>query len=1818
MAYNVHQKLRDNITALHIALRMQPGDKLSEADMTSLQKYAGFGGIKTILFPNAPIDEWHQLNASQEDLALYHPMMGLHELLQNYLNEKEYAAAVDSLKNSVLTAFYTPAVVPQTLFEILKQQDVLPKSFYEPSAGAGIFISEALKAFSGIDIIAVEKDKLTGEVLTALFCNNKNVDVQIKGFEETTADEKGKYDLVVSNIPFGNFKVFDKSLPNEVTGKIHNYFFAKGLDKIRDGGLLAYITTDAFLNNPSNEAARKYLLEHADFVSVSVMPDNLMKETGNTEAPSHLLVVQKNSHKKDLSVDEQLLLESIELQNEFGPYNANKYLEAHPELIIGDDIKPGKNQYGEATQTVWQHGDINSIKEKLTEQLQDGFSKRFNRQAFDQVIEVAAKQQLTFLPPPENKPDNTTVQLGLFDVPAENINKAFAYFTSDDARLVQKKTARMIGVIKTAENPAHESLVLVTAKNNARNAQYQYRLYSNIKEIEAPDYWLFGHELGTKLKEVATQLKAYDYTYTFSGEEHIKNLFGLDKPGKEYFTGLQPFYIEGTLVIHEGKAGIIEKPIEGKAVFVPFDNANKNLAFYQSYIAVRNSYIQLAAKESEEHIVYDGLRKVLNEAYNSFEKQYGQLNDQQNRRLILNDGAFGFMVLSSVERKEGERFVKADILERPVFQQKQAFTTENPVEALAVSLNEKGRVDIGFIAAAVGLSRDETITALNQHIYIEPVSGEWQTADQYLSGNVVMKLQQAQEAAVADPENAQLQKSLEAIQKIQPEKIPFELLDFNLGERWVPKEYYDRFASHVFELPTEVHYLPSIDTFSIKASGSNAKIDQEYAVMPKNGKKMYGDTLMEHALENTSPYFTYEIETADKRTIRLPDNEAIQLAHQKIEAIRDMYGQWLAELPPADKQQLADLYNDTYNCYVLRNYDGSHLTFPGLEKERLGITALYASQQNAAWRIIQERGALTDHEVGLGKTLTMVVASQEMKRLGLVHKPMIIALKSNVTQIADTYRKAYPRAKVLAPGKDDFTPAKRQRIYNEIKNNDWDCVILTHDQFGKIPQPLQIQHEIFNTELNNLDRDLETLRDLGGRVSKAMLKGLEIRKNNLETRLMAVQYAIDNKKDEGVSFRDLAIDHLFVDESHKFKNLTFTTRHNRVAGLGNMEGSQKALNMLFAVRELQNRFNSDLCVTFLSGTPISNSLTEMYLIFKYLRPNEMERQHIQNFDAWAAVFARKTTDFEFSVTNEIIAKERFRHFIKVPELALFYNEITDYKTAKHINLDKPALDEILVNIKPTPDQQAFIQKLMQFAKSGDGTLLGRLPLSKDEDKGRMLIATNYAKKMAVDMRLVDERIYEDHPDNKVNVCARKLAEIYRESTPYRGTQIVFCDLGTPKAEGFSVYDALKQKLVRDFDMPAHEITFIHDWTDIKKPELFRKMNAGEIRVLMGSTDKAGTGLNVQERVVAMHHLDIPWKPAELEQRNGRGARQGNKIAKQFYNNTVKNYIYAVEQSLDNYKFNLLKNKQTFISQMKNCELNVRSIDEGSIDEKSGMNFAEYIAILSGDTTLLEKTKLDKKVAVFESLKAAHFKEAYRAKNELERLGKDKSKTENLIEQLAKDEAAYQAVLGYEQDGSKANPIRLLNLSARDSETIGKYIIDVYKNFKPVTEQTEKIGVLYGFDLYVKQNRESHFEDGAIKFRIENTLYAESPLTGIKYTYNHGHPNIDNPKLAARYFLEAIHKVGNLKDRHIKDLQAINRNIPMLQSLVDRPFEKEDELASLKKQSAQLEREITVNIQKKQTLAEAPAEVESNDLSPPAIVVLLEKKEPLKQSYGKRI
>jgi len=1255
------------------------------------------------------------------------------------------------------------------------------------------------------------------------------------------------------------------------------------------------------------------------------------------------------------------------------------------------------------------------------------------------------------------------------------------------------------------------------------------------------------------------------------------------------------------------------------------------------------------------------LRDILLHKYQEFCDLFGPLNRSRNKNIILKD-AYGFKILSSLEKKVHDKFLPADVLFRNPNEKPELPSIADPKEALSYVLGMTGRIDMEMLEQVCELDIDEVVRELEiaDLIIWEPQEKCYVTYDRYLSGNVYRKMVAAERLLQQDPNNELLQKSLKAIKEVQVPYISFEELDINLGERWIPIRFYREFADSLFECSypynVRIEYFASLDKFKVEVhySWKYPKITREYFVQSKGKIKLYGTDLLEHAIENTVPNLTYTA-WKDGEKVKMKDNDAIQLAHEKIEDIRRKWTEWLYNLPNHDKDELVSTYNNLYNCYRLRQYNGSHLTFPGIDLSKLGKDEtpieLYYSQKDAVWRIIQQQGGIIDHSVGAGKSLIMICAAQEMKRMKIRNKPCIIALKANVTEITDTYRKAYPSARILAPAPEDFEKHNRVRLFYEMKNNDWDCIIMTHDQFGRIPQSAEIMEEVMTEEIDNLERDLQTLRTIGGQISRSMLKGLENRKATLGVKLQKLRKEINSRKDDEVTFLELGIDHLFVDEAHKFKNLTFTTRHENVAGLGNPTGSQKAMNMLFAVRELQKMNGDDngpvdMQVTFLSGTPISNSLTEMYLLFKYLRPNELAKQNILNFDAWAAVFAKKTTDYEFSVTNQIQSKERFRHFIKVPELAMFYNEIADYRTKKMVGIEEPEMSEELVPLKPTPEQEEFIQKLIAFAETGDGTLIGRAPLSESEDKARMLIATNYAKKMSTDMRLIDKVLYDDHPDNKISVSCGKIAEFYYRFNKDKGTQLVFCDLGTPGTEGFCVYDAIKEKLVENYGLPADEIQFIHNWEgDRKKFQLFKKMNAGEIRVLIGSTEKAGTGLNVQQRIVGMHHLDIPWKPAELTQRNGRGVRPGNWLAKLVQENKVYNYIYATERSLDNYKFSLLKNKQTFISQMKTNELQVRTIDEGSIDEQSGMNFAEYIAVLSGDTTLLEKAKLDKKIAVLESLRSAHYRESSQNRYQLQHKQERLEEVDELVFTLNRDSSQ---LTTDEKTGVKDNPLiipelepvlielegqqlrreiekqekklmRSLGLNKKKkqvtvenedeveevteeteekkvelkdrSTVIGEWLLETFKNYRPSPgESCKLLGTLYGFNCYIERvsaGDQVDYDGGTmysaqgINLKSYNKLYIQHPDGGLKYTFNHGVPNKESARIAARNFISALARCENLLESYSNEKRALEIDINALSTVQAKPFQREEELKQMKIEVKELERQIAEGISGKQ-------------------------------------
>ena len=1889
MAYNRKQRLNDNIKAIETAFILDREQRTPTArERLLLERYCGFGGLKCILNPARELAD--AVHWAKSDLELFAPTVELHRLIrENSKNESEYKQLMDSLKQSVLTAFYTPSAVTEALTDVLKEHQIIPEKVLEPSAGIGAFVDSVLDNNPKADIMAFEKDLLTGKILRHLHPEQK---VRIEGFEKIEKPFNDYFDLAISNIPFGDVAVFDpsytamKGMRALVTRRIHNYFFVKALDTVRDGGLVAFITSQGVLNAKNNSAARFMMLYHADLVSAIRLPNNLFTENANTEVGSDLIILQKNSQKESLRGDDNLL---DTVYNDENRIPTNNYFLEHPERIIHTTAKLDTDPFGKPAMIYTHEDGVEGIAEDLRKMLHEDFKKNLNLNRYlgieetkaEEVKEVEETEKMK--PSIEEKQNDTVVslqkqekptddaelsqksnhqqppvQMTLFDLwGMEEENRQAVHSTKKKAEVTVGAAAKKVSRKKASPlvksvNPTFEVVTkpvekeekpsLTDAKEQETAQETKPILpgdepYASISWEENPPINGFYEMMMTMAPEDRVllrqkaelhrqeQLKALGVEDTLDpkfkppmepievlkvqighgqskgneAKEDSKTQNTLEETNHEreqqkeqerkreelakkkedamkprpFDEKLESFHREGSMVLDSARnIGVLKDLTKYGATFMPLDLNMEQKEKAVLYIALRDAYQKLYTYEAEEQTENKQMRESLNVYYDAFFIRFGNLNAKQNVKFILMDASGRDML--SLERVENGQFTKSDIFDHPVsFSLDEVSHVDSPEEALTASLNKFGRIDLPYMTELSDMPEQELTEALKGRIYYNPLIDGYEIADRFIAGNVIEKAERIEEWLKENPDHAIVRESLEALKASIPEPIAFEDLDFNFGERWIPTGVYSAYMSHLFNTQVSIVYSDSMDEYSAKCSMKTMAITDEYMV--KGYYRHYdGMSLLKHALHNTCPDMMKSIgEDEHGNDIKVRDSEGIQLANAKIDEIRNGFSEWLEEQSDSFKERLTTMYNRKFNCFVRPKYDGSHQTFPGLDLKALGgkygVKSVYPSQKDCVWMLLQNGGGICDHEVGTGKTLIMCMAAHEMKRLGMAHKPMIIGLKANVAEIAATYQTAYPHARILYASEKDFSTKNRVSFFNNIKNNDYDCVIMSHDQFGKIPQSPELQRQILQAELDTVEENLEVIRTQGKDVSRGMLKGLEKRKQNLEVKLQKIAYSIEQRTDDVVDFRMMGIDHLFVDESHQFKNLMFNTRHDRVAGLGNSEGSQKALNMLFAIRTIQERTGRDLGATFLSGTTISNSLTELYLLFKYLRPKELERQDIRCFDAWAAIFAKKTTDFEFNVTNNIVQKERFRYFIKVPELAAFYNEITDYRTAEAVGVDRPEKNEILHNIPPTPEQEDFIQKLMEFAKTGDATILGRLPLSETEEKAKMLIATDYARKMALDMRMIDPTC-EDHPDNKASHCAKMIADYYKRYDNHKGTQFVFSDLGTYRPGEFNVYSEIKRKLIEDYGIPSSEIRFIQECKNERaRKAVIAAMNEGSVRVLFGSTSMLGTGVNAQKRCVAIHHLDTPWRPSDLAQRDGRGVRAGNEIAKLYADNKVDVIIYAVEKSLDSYKFNLLHCKQTFISQLKSGALGARTIDEGAMDEKSGMNFSEYMAILSGNTDLLDKAKLEKKVASLEGER----KSFNRGKRDSELKLKSKSEeldgNRTILKGMTADYDKFMSQAKKDMDGNILNLITLNGLESNNLEVIGKQLQRMAKTERTDGEYKE-IGAIYGFPIKVVS--ETNFESG-LPF-VDNRFVVEGHY---KYQYNNGHLAKSDPIAAANNFVNALQKIQGYIEQYDSRCKALEKEIPQLEEIAGKTWKKEDELKGLKAELAALDRKIQLEL-----------------------------------------
>lgn len=1192
MGYNKLNSLVANTRAIGVAFQLRKEQrKATVEERAVLQQYSGFGGIPYILSLDS------ENKSATETSEVNEALLQLSNVLLNGVegDQKLYKSLVKSIKSSSLTAFYTPKDIISTLANQIQQafqsNGLCIGNFLEPAAGTGGFLPIAT---TGTEKTAFEKDLVSGLILTAL---EPETNVIVDGFETLDTKELAstEFDIIASNIPFGSLKIYDAEFEKKgnsykmATKTIHNYFFLKAINQLKEGGILAFITSRWVANGPSNKFVRDFIVHNTNLITAIRLPDNLFIQTAGIEVGSDLLIVQKHSNKAMLTSREQLFLDTVK-ENVPNSNNkcesANKLL-SQPKYALATESSIKTNQFGKYVRKYHWKDTEASMQESLANILAADFNRYFRKDLFGKPAT-----------------EQTTGQYSLFDL-------------FDSA------------------NTAPEQ----SPKESTESGEYTDTVEAWMKEGTMV---LFKEQLGTL---------------------YFKQASLLDTP--------QPFF----------------KQIKVRQV---------NIERAGDYFKIRSAYFTLTEYEDQNKQEYPLLRENLNACYDSYVAKWGQFHCNDNKEFILMD-ALGMEVFT-IEMLHENKIFKADIMKEPVaFKRVDINAKLEPLEALSSSLNYYGHVDIDYMCQSTQKEESDLIEELSGEMYYNALTDCWEEKGKFLAGNVISKSKDLQTLAAKQTGRIKdwTNTAVKALENVIPEPINYEDLEFNLGERWVPCDIYSSFATELFEAETKVFYFDVNDTYIVSIEEYSSISNRVYSI-----RNINGEGLLVHALHDTVPEFTKEI-TKNGDKIRIPDEEAIQAASVKIQEIREKFNSWLDNQPIGIREELVRLYNERFNCYVRPSYNGSAQTFPALSFEQLKYKELYPSQKDAVWMIKQNSGGVCWHDVGAGKTMIMCIAAYEMKRLGLAQKPLIIGLKANIHQIAADFRKAYPNAKILYPGKEDFKPKMRQEIFSKIKNNNWDCILLTHDQFAKIPQSEETQIAIFEEELADVERSLLVLQASGVQWSnRKMKKALEKRQENLETVLHSLKNAINRKKDNSIDFHTMGIDHILVDEYHFFKNLMFQTRHSRVAGIGNSRGSQRALNLLIAIRDIQRRSGKDFGATFLSGTIIVNALTELYVLFKYLRPQELKRQQISCFDAWAAIFTKKTSDYELNVTGSIKRKERFRTYIKVPELAAFLREITDYRTAEMINLDIPEKNVRFLTNEPTLAQEEMINRLVSFAHTG--------------------------------------------------------------------------------------------------------------------------------------------------------------------------------------------------------------------------------------------------------------------------------------------------------------------------------------------------------------------------------------------------------------------------------------------------------------------------------------------------------------------------------------
>ena len=1138
-------------------------------------------------------------------------------------------------------------------------------------------------------------------------------------------------------------------------------------------------------------------------------------------------------------------------------------------------------------------------------------------------------------------------------------------------------------------------------------------------------------------------------------------------------------------------------------------------------VAIRDTVRELIAMQMEEFVTDEEIQKQqkkLNQVYDTYTAKYGVIGSNANKRAFSDDSSYCLLCSLEDLNEDGTLKRKADMFTKRTIKKAVAVTSvETATEALALSLNERAKVDLPYMAQLTGKSEEKITEELVGVIFKNPLTDQWESGDEYLSGNVRNKLNTARTFAESHPEFTPNVRALEAV---QPRNLEASEIEVRIGATWIEPSDYQDFMTELLHTPwylaqKEIQVKFSEVNGEWRITGKNADSPRNafayatYGTERANAYKILEDTLN---LKDVRIYDKSVNENGDE--IRVLNKKETMLASQKQDAMKAAFKDWIFK-DQQRRERLVKVYNERFNSIRPREYDGSHLTFPGMNPE----IELRPHQKNAVAHQLYGENVLLAHVVGAGKTYEMVAAAMESKRLGISQKNLFVVPNHLTEQWGAEFLQLYPGANILVATKKDFEPANRKKFCARIAMGNYDAIIIGHSQFERIPISDERQEAMLRKQIDDLEMAIQSARyeQDGGRYT---VKQIEKTRKTLQTRLEKLNRK--EKKDQVVTFEELGVDHLYVDEAHSYKNAFLYTKMRNVAGIAQNE-AQKSADMFNKCQYL-DEITGGKGITFATGTPISNSMTELYVMQRYLQNSKLQNMGLGLFDSWASTFGEVVTSIELAPEGTgYRAKSRFARFYNIPELMNMFKEIADIKTSDQLKLPVPEAEYETVVLKPTEQQKEIVESLGERAEVVRN---GGVDASVDN----MLKITNDGRKLALDQRLVNE-LLPDNPESKISVCAEKSYEIWKDTAAQKSAQLIFCDLSTPKGDGsFNVYDDLKQKLMTK-GVPDKEIAFIHDAnTEAKKTDLFGKVKSGQVRFLIGSTAKMGAGTNVQDRLIALHHLDIGWKPSDLEQREGRIIRQGN------HNKKVKIFRYVTESTFDSYMWQLIENKQKFISQIMTSKAPVRSCED--VDE-AALSYAEVKALATGNPAVKEKMALDVDVAKLKLLKANHMNNQYRLEDDIAR---------NFPQQIAKLTEiieSYKADIAHYQEHKITDPEQFtMEISGKvftEKKEAGAALLGVCKDIKAVDAAMD-IGTYQGFNM-----------------RIQFDSWSKEFIMSVK------HESVSKVHLGADA-LGNITRINNLLESYpeklaeaVQKLETVQEQLANAKEEVGKPFPKEEEL-----------------------------------------------------------